>query len=247
MNDLSILIPLYNEQEILIPNLRRLLLFMQRRGLNAEILLGSNGSDDSTVSIGTALQAENPGLIRFFHLERRGCVGRVFKIAVEIASTPVLIALDADLSVDLEFISKALCVLQDHDIALGSKQAGYQSRSVLRLLGSHLFIFCAQKLLSLEYDDYSIGAKGYRVEVAKLLAPDVSEDTNYVLDLLCKAQRKGFKIATVPIACADWRISRFRLLREGLIRFLHLFRLCIINFKKDIAKHSGGITSHSGW
>ncbi len=232
MNDLSILIPLYNEQEILIPNLRRILLFLERRGLNAEILLGSNGSDDSTVPIGTALQQENPGLIRFFHLEKRGCVGRIFKIALEIASSPFLITLDADLSVDLEFIPKALGVLQGHDIAVGSKQAGYQSRSVLRLLGSHLFIFCAQKLLGLEYDDYSIGAKGYRVEAAKMLAPGVSEDTNYVLDLLCKAQLKNLKIATVPIDCADWRSSRFRLLREALIRFLHLFRLCIISFRK---------------
>ena len=53
--DLTILIPLYNEQEILISNVRKLLLFLQEAGVDAEVILASNGSTDATALIGNML------------------------------------------------------------------------------------------------------------------------------------------------------------------------------------------------
>lgn len=223
----SILIPLYNEERCLVPNLRRLLAFLAQRGLHAEILLGSNGSTDATVSIMEMLRQAAPETIHAFHIEERGLVGRVFAMAARMASSPFLISIDADLSVDLEFIPNALALLEGCDIVVGSKQSGRQKRSVVRLLGSRLFILCAQALLGLQYDDYSIGAKGYRLEQARPLLAGISEDTGYVLDILYKAHRGGLCVAVLPVACTDWRKSRFRLLREGLVRFSHLFRVWI--------------------
>jgi cellulose synthase/poly-beta-1,6-N-acetylglucosamine synthase-like glycosyltransferase len=224
---LSIVIPLYNEQDTLIPSLRKLLLFLQDEGLDAEIILGSNGSTDATVKIGRMVEAIRPGRISFFHINSRGAVGQVFKMAVALVSAPVLISMDIDLSVDLEFITRAWGLLRTNDLVVGSKKSGTQSRSTARLLGSKLFILCAKVLLRLPYDDYSIGAKAYKLSSVRPLLLGMSQDTNYVLDLLCRAQVAGLKIEVLPIACADWRKSRFRLLREALTRFLYLFRLWI--------------------
>ncbi len=228
---LSIFIPVYNEQEIFVPNLRRLLLFFLDEGLDAEIILGSNGSTDATVEIGRKIEAIRPGRITFFHINTRGSVGRVFKIAFRQSSAPFLISMDMDLSVDLQFVTRAYDLLRTCDIVVGSKKSGTHSRSSLRLLGSKLFIFSARLLLRLPYDDYSIGAKAYRVTPVKLLLDGISDDTNYVLDLLCKAQRAGLKIEVLPIACDDWRNSRFRLIREAFTRFLYLLRLWIRKLK----------------
>ncbi len=109
---LSLVIPIYNEQDTLIPNLRQLLLFFQDKGLDAEIILGSNGSTDATLQIGKMLEAIRPERIRFFHINSRGAVGKVFKMAAELVSAPILISMDMDLSVDLEFISRALDLLR---------------------------------------------------------------------------------------------------------------------------------------
>jgi len=223
--DLSILIPLYNEQELLVASIGKLLRFLAARGLEAQVLLGSNGSTDATIPLGEMLQEEFPGKITFFHVTKRGSVGGVFKLALPMASSPFLICMDADLSVDLEFIPNTLKLLAACDVVVGSKQSGSQSRSVLRRMASRLFILCAQALLGLPYDDYSIGAKGYRKDAAVRLSPRLADDTNYVLDLLMEAKREGLRIAVLPTACADWRSSRFRLFREGLVRFFYLFRL----------------------
>ncbi len=222
---LSLLIPVYNEQDILIPNLRKLLLFFQDKGIDAEIIIGSNGSTDATEEIGRMIESIRPGRIGFFHIKSRGAVGEVFKIAAGLAAAPILISMDMDLSVDLEFITSALDLLRTTDVVVGSKKSGAQSRSPVRLLGSKLFILCAGVLLRLPYDDYSIGAKAYRASSVRPLLPGMSEDTNYVLDLLYRARRAGLSIDVLPIACSDWRKSRFRLLREALTRFLYLFRL----------------------
>ena len=224
---LSLVIPIYNEQDTLIPNLRQLLLFFQDKGLDAEIILGSNGSTDATVQIGKMIEAIRPERIRFFHINSRGAVGKVFKMAAELVSAPILISMDMDLSVDLEFITRALDLLRTSDLVVGSKKSGTQKRSPVRLFGSKLFILCARVLLSLPYDDYSIGAKAYTVSSIRPLLPGISDDTNYVLDLLCRAKRAGLRIEVLPIACSDWRKSRFRLFREALTRFSYLFRLWI--------------------
>lgn len=223
--DFSILIPVYNEEECLIPNIGKLLLFLQSHGLNGEVILGSNGSTDATLCAGELLQEVYPQRIRFFHLEERGVVGEVYKNAVRVASSPLLITMDMDLSVELEFIPMAIGLLDRYDLVVGSKQSGSQERSVWRRFGSGLFIFCAQVMLNLGYDDYSLGAKAYRIEKIKPFVNNISKDTNYVLDLISRSSRAGLAITVLPVGCQDFRRSRFNLVREAFVRFSHLFRL----------------------
>ena len=174
------------------------------------------------------IESIRPGRIRFFHIKSRGAVESI-QNSGGLVSAPILISMDMDLSVDLEFITSALDLLRTTDMVVGSKKSGVQSRSPVRLLGSKLFILCAKVLLRLPYDDYSIGAKAYRAASVRPLVPGMSEDTNYVLDLLCRARRAGLGIEVLPIACSDWRKSRFRLFREALTRFLYLFRLWLFH------------------
>jgi glycosyltransferase involved in cell wall biosynthesis len=232
--DCSILIPLYNEEQNLLPGIRELFAFLENRGIESEILLGSNGSTDATALIGKMLADAAPERIRFFHIDERGFVGRVFREAASIACSPYLVSVDMDLSTDLEFIPEALELLRRYDIVVGSKKSGFQERSFTRLLGSMLFIACTQTMLSLPYDDYSISAKAYRLETVRGLLEGISDDSNYVIDVLHKARRKGLDIKSLPVACADWRTSRFSLLREALARFSHLFHLWLGQFGRKV-------------
>lgn len=222
--DVTILIPLYNEAAELTTNLILLMLFLKRHRLRAEIILGSNGSDDGTEILGPMIEEAIPDEVRFFHVQERGVVGEVFQRAVQMASSPYLLSLDADLSVGLEFIPRALDSLHKNDLVIGSKRSGSQNRTLMRRLGSTSFILCAQTLLRLPYDDFSIGAKGYRVDRIRDKVNGLSPDTNYVLEVLHRCREAGFSIAVLPVACEDWRKSRFNLTREAIARFSHLFR-----------------------
>ena len=223
--DVTILIPLYNEEQCVVANSSLLLRYLADRNLNGEIILGSNGSTDATPEMAGQLQREHPDTVRFFHLERRGAVGEVFKRAVAMASAPILISMDMDLSVDLEFIPRALSLLSHNAVVVGSKQSGSQLRSLWRLAGSSAFIFCAQTLLKLPYDDYSLSAKAYKLESIRPWVHCLSHDTNYVLDVIYLCHNARLPMAVLPVACEDWRKSRFRLMREAAVRFSYLFSL----------------------
>lgn len=219
----SVGIPLYNEEAILAASAGRLIAYLEGLGAEFEVLLGSNGSTDATVAIAEGLAERDPR-IRCFALPRRG-PGAVFRRFVEEARTEVLISLDADLSVDLAFVPRALALLADHDLVLGSKQSGNQRRSLARRAGSALFIACARQLLGLAFDDYSMAAKAYRVATLRAAAPESIAGTAYVLYAILAVRDAGGRLVQVPVDCEDRRRSRFNLAHEAAHKFWHLGRL----------------------
>ncbi len=219
----SVGVPVFNEEEILEDNVRELRAFLETIGPPFEIIVGSNGSTDATIEIGERLACELPE-VTFFHLGPRD-LGRVFKEFARRARADALVSLDADLSVDLEFVRHALTMLDTFDVVVGSKKTGSQDRSLFRRFGSSLFIAVATSLLGLDIVDYSIGAKAYRISAIEKYLPYASDGTGYVLDLVYFAQRDGGRVAQIPVVCRDHRASKFNLGREAAHKFLALARL----------------------
>jgi GT2 family glycosyltransferase len=223
MTPFTIGIPVYNEEALLVPNVERLLAFLDGLGPQYEVLIGSNGSTDSTTVIGPDLTRRFPQ-VAFFHLPERG-VGRAFREFVRRARHPFLVSVDMDLSVDLSFIPTALDLLETYDIVVGSKKMGNQKRSAFRKLGSDSFLRAVRLLLGLTYDDYSIAAKAFRVATLRRFADRINAGSSYVLEICYLTQRAGGRIVQVPVSCEDWRASKFNLLNEAVYKYGHLFRL----------------------
>lgn len=231
MPQVSVFVPVYNEEAILEANARALADYLEQSGLDFEVIIGSNGSTDATERLGRELAARLPGL-NFFHLPDKG-PGRAFRQAVGLARSPLLVTLDMDLSVGPEFVPRAVELLADHDIVLGSKRQGREERSLLRVVGSGLYIACARLVLGLPYNDYSIGAKGFRLEVVRRLARLIDDQTAYVGNIVCAAHRNHLRIVVQPVNCSDRRPSRFGLGREALYRLGWLGRMALARRRED--------------
>lgn len=220
---LTVFIPVYNEEAILETNLRKLCSFLDGHKLRYEVLVGSNGSTDATVSILEHVAADLPR-VRFFHLPEKG-VGAAFREGVGRASFEYLVTVDMDLSINLDFIVEACQLLQSHDLVIGSKITGDQQRSVMRKAVSGVFIGLARLLLGIGFHDYSIAAKAYRRNLARRYLPRMDDLTFYVVEVVFRAHRDGMRIAEMPVSCRDMRESRFNLIHEGLYKFGKLFLL----------------------
>jgi len=223
MTPFTVGIPVYNEEAIVVPNTERLLSFLDGLGREYEVIIGSNGSTDSTTALGVDLSRRFPR-VTFFHVPERG-VGLTFREFVRRARYPLLISVDMDLSVDLQFVPTALDLLETHEIVVGSKKLGNQKRSWLRKAGSDLFLRIARILLGMRYEDYSIAAKAYRVETLKRFTHRIDRGSAYVLEICFFTQRAGGSVIQVPVSCEDWRRSKFNLLHEALYKYNNLFRL----------------------
>lgn len=225
---LSLFIPLLDEAEILETNVARLLAWgrawSKTHSRPSEILLASNGSRDATPEIAERLARAHPEEIRCVVLRERG-IGRALRAALSIVRTDRLVIVDADLSVDLDFLAAAAAALAVHEVVLGSKRAGYENRPWLRRAGSGLYHLAVERLTGLRFTDYSPGAKGFRAEFLAAHERLIDDQTGFVLPLAAAAEReRPGSVHEIPIRCEDLRASRFNLWNEGLYRFAHLAR-----------------------
>ena len=226
----TIFIPLFNEEDIVRENTDRLLSFMAERKLPCEIILGSNGSTDSTFEIIQKLEREKPN-IKAFHLTEKS-PGRAFVFAVRMASNEFIVSQDIDLSADLEFIPLALEFLKCCEIVLGCKRLQFQKRPLIRRLGSNFFIFVVATVLGIATADFSIGAKAYRRSFVLKHSNRLDNGTAYVLELVYYAILGGAHVVEFPVRCEDWRSSRFNILAEAAYKFDHLFRFAWHHYLK---------------
>jgi glycosyltransferase involved in cell wall biosynthesis len=219
---LTVFIPVYNEAEILEENLLALMSHLDPLDLPYELMVGSNGSTDGTVQIGRDLARAHPR-VTFFHVPMRG-PGLAFSEALRRAGGRFFLCLDADLTVDLDFVPRALEALKDHDAVVGSKQAGRQQRSLIRIVGSGAFVLLTRCLLNMPFRDYSIGAKAYRTAAIRPFLSRIDRHTFYTQELLYQLQNAGKRMIEIPVNCHDVRRSKFNLLHEGVYRYFKLFQ-----------------------
>jgi glycosyltransferase involved in cell wall biosynthesis len=213
-------IPVYNEEAILVANTERLLAYLDGLGRDYEIIIGSNGSTDSTTVLGADL-SRRFARVSFFHVPERG-VGLAFAEFLRLAAHPQLVSVDMDLSVELEFIPRALALLESHDMVIGAKRLGRQRRRLFRRLASDGFVRAARLLLGIHFDDYSIAAKAFRLDAVRRYADVINRGSSYVIELCYLTHRAGGRIVQVPVACEDWRRSKFNLLNEGIYKYSRL-------------------------
>ncbi|ACL03509.1 glycosyl transferase family 2 [Desulfatibacillum aliphaticivorans] len=225
---LTVFCPVFNEEEIMEANIRRLMAFLDALTPASpyEVIIGSNGSNDRTVEIAQNLAREFAPRLTVFHLPEKG-VGKAFAQGVETARYDRIVTVDMDLSIDMGFIPQALELLDRFDIVIGSKVTGDQKRPWIRKSVSNLFIQLARVLLNIGFHDYSIAAKAYRTPVVKKYLPYADDLTFYVVKIVYFAARDGHRITEVPVSCHDMRESRFNLIHEGFYKFGNLFLLWV--------------------
>jgi glycosyltransferase involved in cell wall biosynthesis len=223
MKPFTVIIPVYNEEEILKANIQRLITYNLSLNTSFEIIAVSNGSTDTSVEIGCQLEKQFPQF-KIISLPDRG-VGRAFKHGILEAKYEHIIFMDADLSADLVFINEADQLLVDHVLVLGTKIGGLQNRSLFRKAGSFVFYLSVLGLTGLRYTDYAPGAKAYRKSFLKKYFDYIDDFTSFVLNLTFVATVKKEPIAEAAIACDDRRQSRFNLWREAVSKYRGLFGL----------------------
>jgi glycosyltransferase involved in cell wall biosynthesis len=220
----SIFVPAYNEAGILRHTMPRLLRAAEEVAQEVQLLIVDNGSIDTTTAVIREL-AEADSRIEGLRIPERG-VGDALRAALPHIRYERVVAVDADLAMDLAFIGQALRRMESGaDIVVGAKRSEAQSRPLHRVFVSDLFVFVMRRGLGVPFHDVSIGAKAYRRDVLLRYRHLIGRGSNYVLDVLVQAWRDGLTIEEVNIACEDKRPSHFNLLHEGVYRFGHLFGL----------------------
>jgi glycosyltransferase involved in cell wall biosynthesis len=182
--NLSIVIPLLNEEESLIELHQWIVKVMQANNYSYEVIFIDDGSTDSSWAIIEQLAAQNPNIkgIRFFSNYGKS---QALHAGFARAQGDVIITMDADLQDSPDEIPELynMIVNQKYDLVSGWKKKRYDS-IVSKNLPSKLFNWAARKTSGVSLNDFNCGLKAYRKAVVKNI--EVSGEMHRYIPVLAK-------------------------------------------------------------
>ncbi|MCI9844066.1 glycosyltransferase family 2 protein [Flavobacterium pectinovorum] len=182
--NLSILIPLLNEEESLKELYTWIIKVMQSNNYSYEIIFVDDGSTDDSWNIIESFSNENPNVKGIRFMKNFG-KSQALHAGFAKAQGDVIITMDADLQDSPDEIPGLyeMITAQKYDLVSGWKKKRYDS-VVAKNLPSKLFNWAARKTSGVELNDFNCGLKAYRNVVVKNI--EVSGEMHRYIPVLAK-------------------------------------------------------------
>ena len=190
--NLSIIIPLLNEEESIEELFNRIDAVCKQHQLSYDVWFVDDGSTDLSWSIIENLKVQHPQIHGIKFSKNYG-KSQALHAAFEKAQGDVVITMDADLQDFPEEIPELydMVTKEDYDIVSGWKKKRFDN-VMTKILPSKLFNGAARKLSGVELHDFNCGLKAYKKRVVKSI--DVYGDMHRYIPVL--AANAGFKRIT---------------------------------------------------
>jgi glycosyltransferase involved in cell wall biosynthesis len=214
--DVSIVIPIYNEEGILRGSVLELREKLRPFGFSYELLLCENGSRDRTVEIGKELESEYPGVVRMLSVGQPN-YGLAMKTGILEARGKIVICDEIDLC-DTQFYSRALALLErtDTDFVVGSKAmvGSNDQRPMVRRLGTQVYNGLLRAVCQYRGTD-THGLKAFKREVMLETAKRCMLDRDvFASEFVIRAHREKKKVVEIPFAVHEKRPPSINLLKR---------------------------------
>ncbi len=194
MKQLSVVVPLLNEEGNLEPLHGRLAETLGQLGTSYEIVFVDDGSTDDSVSVLTRLLEADGEHVRVVELRRNFGKTAALVAGFEYAKGEMIVTMDADLQDDPGEIPAMMAKLQEgHDVVMGWR-VDRRDRATKKL-SSRLFNFLVRKSTGTSYRDLNCGFKAYRREV--LQSVRLYSDMHRFIPILAAAE--GFRVVEMPV------------------------------------------------
>ncbi len=201
---LSILVPVYNEEEYVATILDRVIAAPLPAGLAREIIVVDDGSTDGSAAVVENVAREHPGLIRLLRSERNRGKGAAVRRALGEARGEFSIIQDADLEYDPREYGRMLEPLLDDvaDVVYGSRFTSSGRRRVLYFwhsVANHILTTLCNIAADLNLTDVETCYKAFRTSLLKTV-PIRSDRFGIEPEITIKLAKRQARIYEVPIS-----------------------------------------------
>ena len=215
--NISIVIPLLNEQESL-PELHQWIVkVMTSHNFSYELLFIDDGSTDGSWNTITQLSKENPNVKGIRFLRNYG-KSQALHAGFAKAQGDVIITMDADLQDSPDEIPELYNMItkENYDLISGWKKKRYDS-VIFKNIPSKLFNWAARKTSGVKLNDFNCGLKAYKKEVVKNI--EVSGEMHRYIPVLAK--NAGFSKIGEKVVIHQAR--KYGSTKFGMERFINGF------------------------
>ena len=229
---LSIVIPIYNEEEILRDAVAELREGLGEFDLDYEILLAENGSTDTTVALAASLAEDFPQLHSFSVNEPN--YGKALREGIMKARGELVICDEIDL-IDFDFYRGALEILRakEADMVIGSKAmpGAHDNRPLYRRTATRVI----NGMLRVAVDFHGTDTHGLKAFHRETLLPVVQQcvvDRDiFASELVVRAGRASLRVVEIPVEVCEKRRPTISLVRrvpgvmKNLVRLTYAIRV----------------------
>ena len=167
--DISIVIPLLNEEESLPELTSWIERVMVENNFTYEVLFVDDGSKDSSWDVIQDLQAKNPN-IKSIKFRRNYGKSAALNVGFQRTNGDVVITMDADLQDSPDEIPELYRLIKEegYDLVSGWKKVRYDSK-IAKNIPSKVYNWAARKMSGIYLHDFNCGLKSYKSEVVKTI------------------------------------------------------------------------------
>jgi len=192
--DISLVIPVYNEEENLKLLYQKLKETLEPLGKEREIIFVDDGSQDNSPKILDQLARKDPH-VKVIHFRRNFGQTAALAAGFDLAQGEIVVTLDADLQNDPADIPKLLGKMEEgYDVVSGWRK-DRKDPYLSRILPSTMANWLISKVTGVKLHDYGCTLKAYRQEVVKEL--NLYGELHRFLPAL--ASWMGVRIAEIPV------------------------------------------------
>jgi dolichyl-phosphate beta-glucosyltransferase len=229
--NLSIIIPVYNEEKRIFHTLIRLRKFLKLNHIVCEIIVVDDGSTDKTLAILQSFYRQ----IKILPTSPNKGKGAAVKTGILSAKGDYILFMDADLATSLKEIPQILEDITevDADIAIGSRNIDLLNvkRTPLRLLVSKIFHFISNLLIPLDYTDTQCGFKLFKREIAQEIFKKTKINRwAFDLEVLFIADLMNAKVIECSVEWQDMAGSKLRIFRDAFFILKDMLKVRLYDF-----------------
>lgn len=205
-NSFSIVIPIYNEEDILLESVNSIISMCERTKLTYELLLIENGSTDKTLEIAQSISNMNNSIK--VHTLNQANYGNALKNGFSLAIYDLVVAFDIDYYSET-FLITSLQLESEFSAITASKrlQTSEDARRLIRRIATNFFVYLLKVLFNTDLSD-THGMKAIKKsEINKFIEQVVSTQDIFDTELLLRIERSGGKVKEVPTKINEIRPS----------------------------------------
>ena len=207
---ISVVIPAYNEVDILAETLAVVIGGLRGAGQHFEVLVVENGATDGTLELAQQAVGQYPEL-QVLHQDAAD-YGRALRAGLMQSAGDIVVNFDCDYY-DLEFLDAAVTQLVADpglSLVIGSKRAAgaNDQRTFFRRCGTTIYTGLLRYGFGLTVSD-THGVKAMRrADVVPLAIACISGQDMFDSELILRAERAGLVLAEIPVDIVELRPAR---------------------------------------
>ncbi|MBS3121283.1 glycosyltransferase family 2 protein [Candidatus Woesearchaeota archaeon] len=225
--DISIVIPVYNEEKRILDSLKKIIQFLKLRKHNYEIIIVDDGSSDKTIEVANSLKNKKINVLKNNVNKGKGYSVRKGILS---ATKELILFTDADLSAPIDELDVFLDIIKQYDVVIGSR--GLKESNVIihqpffREFSGKVFNLIVQLFVIRGIKDTQCGFKLFKKGVAHgIFTKQRLDGFSFDVEVIYLAKKYGYNIKEQPVRWLNNKDTKVTLLKDGVKMFLDITRI----------------------